>query len=285
MGDTEIRNPKFMKKPSRPRRSPGDGKPSDEEPEEEPVSDKPPEDGFVIEGEIDLFGITELKATLKSWHGPPPAEIEVGVEVPICQQAEIETVPIFKFLPWVAGTPLEKAHLTSVTFTYQNYDFVPMKPVGWSVSADLIPPNSLTFQVTASLGLNQSWSSLPSLTNFVLQGLIFVRDADTGAYQSIRLCDGISLSHIGIRVFGVSTTVLGSSGETTTSYGFSLLGQLGLDIPASKKPLGFDFEINEFGGVAEINGLLTGDIWENALGLGFDLETVTFSASLESRRH
>ncbi|ESK84263.1 chromosome segregation atpases-like protein, partial [Moniliophthora roreri MCA 2997] len=298
MGNTEVRNPKLMQPPSRPRRSPAEGQPSDEEPEA-PPSDAPPEGGFVLEGEIDLFGISELKATLKSWHGPPPEEIEVGEEVPICEQAEIDDVSIFAFLPWVAGTPLEKAHLSNVTFTYQNYDFVPMKPVGWSVSADLvvddqfgsmnqilsqvlqISPGSLTLQVTASLGLNQSWSSLPSLTTFALQGLIFVKDTETDTYQSIRLCDGISLGHIGISVFGVSTTVLGSSGETTTSYGFSLFGQLDLEVPASKKPLEFDFEISEFGGGAEINALLNGDIWENALGLGFDLETVTFSASFD----
>ncbi|KAK7047573.1 hypothetical protein VNI00_006341 [Paramarasmius palmivorus] len=285
LGDTKVRNPTVMETSSRPRRS--------------PLPASPPKEGFVMEGEIDLFGLPELKGKLKSWHGPPPPEIEVGDQPPICQQVQIDDLPIVTMIPWVKGTPLEKAHLSNVVVTYQEYDFVPMKPIGWSISADLvvddqfgsmnqilskvlqIPPSSLTFQVMASLGLNQSWAFLPSLSNFVLQGLTFVKGAGTDEYQTIRLCDGISFSHIGIRVFGVNTTVLGSSGQTTSSYGFSLLGQLDLEIPASKKPLEFDFEISEFGGIAEINALLNGHIWENALGLGFNLETVTFSSSFD----
>ncbi|KAF8662711.1 hypothetical protein AX16_001153 [Volvariella volvacea WC 439] len=300
VGDTEIRHPRFLQAPSRTRRSAGERRP---ESGRGPTSDGPtvpPDSGFALEGEITLFGIPELTATLKSWHGPPPAGLEIGDELPVCQQAEIDNIHVFAFLPWVAGTPLENAHLSKVTFTYQNYEFEPLKPIGWSISADLvideqfgslsqilsqvlqIPPDSLTIQVTASLGLNQSWSSLPSVNNFVLQGLIFVKDPVTDAYKSIKLCDKVSLNHIGVRLFGLSRYVLGSAGETTTSYGFSLFGELGLEIPGSKKPLEFDFEISEFGGIAQLSALLKGDIWKNALGLGFDLETVTLSASFST---
>ncbi|KAK7047560.1 hypothetical protein VNI00_006328 [Paramarasmius palmivorus] len=286
LGDTEVRNPTVTET-------------SDSRPKRSILPASPPKGGYAMGGDIDLFGLPELKSTFESWQGPPPPEIEPGDQPPIFQKATIADLPIATIIPWLKGTPLEKAHLSNVTVVNQNYDFIPMKPIGWSISADLvvddqfgsmnqilskvlqIPPSSLTFQVMASLGLNQSWASLPHLSNFVLQGLTYVKGTGTEEYQTIRLCDGISLSHIGIRVFGVNTTVLGSSGQTTSSYGFSLLGQLDLEVPASKKPLEFDFEISEFGGIAEINAMLKGHIWDNALGLGFNLETVTFSSSFD----
>ncbi|KAF8663989.1 hypothetical protein AX16_000840 [Volvariella volvacea WC 439] len=276
-------------------RVPSDG--AGKTPESGDPTTAPPDGGFTLVGDITLFGVKELTATLKSWHGPPPPDIEIGNDLPICQQAEIDSLPVLAFLPWVAGTPLEKAHLSAVTLTYQNYAFEPLKPIGWSISANLvideqfgelnqilsqvlqIPQDSLTIQVTASIGLNQDWSSLPSISNFVLEGLIFVKDPVTNTYKSILLYKGVSLSRIGVRLSSFSATVPGTAGETTTSYGFALFGELDLELPSSRNPLLFDFEISEFAGSAQLNATLKGDIWENALGSGFDLETVTFSAS------
>lgn len=135
-----------------------------------------------------------------------------------------------------------------------------------------IPLSALTLKVSAALGLGHNWSSLPVISSFSVQGVLQLPPGESDKhYKGVKLCDGVALTRIGLRLFGVSSRTFGAGGTTTMNYGFGIFGDLNLVVPASVKPLEFDFNIEEFAGVAQLNASIQGDIWSNAFGSGFDV--------------
>ncbi len=82
----------------------------------------PPPEGFILSGNLDLFGLNDFEVSVWSWHGPPPAGVVVGSEVPVYQQVEVGTIRPAMFIPLLNGTPLGDFELRNVLITYQNYD-------------------------------------------------------------------------------------------------------------------------------------------------------------------
>lgn len=80
----------------------------------------------------------------------------------------------------------------------------------------------------------------------------------------IQLCDGVSLTHVGVRLNGVGSAV-------GFNYEFGLFGELSLDVPGSTLPLLFDYEITECNGQASLNANLSGNLWKNAFGTGLSV--------------
>jgi hypothetical protein len=268
----------------------------------------PPASGFVMTGSFSLFG-TSKTAQLKSWHGPPPTHVVIGKELPIYQHAEVDCVLASDFLPLLAGTPMDTFEFENVTFTFQNYNLYvirthilwrsvddgnfsePSKPLGWSMTANItigekngavhrilsgilqVPQQSLKLRVLTALGLGHSWAKLPSVSTFTVEGLLDLTSAlaDDDAYGVLPLCNGVTLSRVGLRLSGVRSMTFGIGGKMTMAYGFAVFGDMHVETPASKSPLEFDFEISEFADMVQLVASLKGNIWQNAFGLGLDV--------------
>ena len=130
-----------------------------------------------------------------------------------------------------------------------------------------IPTESLTLRVIAALGVGYSWTELPSISTFEVEGIFDLTSAQGG----LPLCNGVNLSRVGLRLFGVRSVTFGSGGETMMDYGYEVFGDMHVDIPASNRPLEFDFRIIEFAGIVQLVASLKGNIWENAFGSGLDV--------------
>lgn len=82
----------------------------------------PPSEGFIVEGNITVFGL--LEGSLRSWHGPPPASVGTvsASTPPVFQQAMLNAQhQVSDLLPGVAGTMFKYISLQNVLITYQNY--------------------------------------------------------------------------------------------------------------------------------------------------------------------
>lgn len=136
-----------------------------------------------------------------------------------------------------------------------------------------VPPESLTIKVFAALGLGHSWSKLPTMSTFVVEGVLDLTGggANGEPFAGLRLCDGVKLSRIGLRLSGVRSITFGIGGNMTMNYGFGVFGDMHITVPASKKLLDFDFEIGEFGEFLQLVASLKGDMWRNAFGSGLDV--------------
>ncbi len=83
----------------------------------------PPPEGFILSGNLDLFGLKDYDVSVWSWHGPTPASVVIGSDVPVYQQVKVDTIlrPA-SFIPLLEGTPLGDFELRNVLITYQNYN-------------------------------------------------------------------------------------------------------------------------------------------------------------------
>lgn len=88
-------------------------------------------------------------------------------------------------------------------------------PLGWSITAEIvvdkqhgalfqilnnllsISGDGLRAQITVSLGLGHSWTSLPRVSRFAVQGVLSVDSNSADEMKGIRLADGVVLSRIG----------------------------------------------------------------------------------------
>ena len=62
-----------------------------------------------------------------------------------------------------------------------------------------IPTDGLTLRVIAALGVGYSWTELPSISTFAVEGVFDLTSAQGG----LPLCNGVNLSRVGLRLFGV----------------------------------------------------------------------------------
>ena len=90
----------------------------------------PPLEGFVLQGETDLFGVSSLTARFTSWQGPPPPTVSVPKDVvPAYHQAEIDSLRVTSFLPLLASTPWADFELNKVLIIFQNAQLLDRKSV------------------------------------------------------------------------------------------------------------------------------------------------------------
>ena len=79
----------------------------------------PPASGFVLAGDIQVFGSAH-SAKFESWHGPTPLGVVVRSDVPFYQHAIIGQIHLSELFPLLAETPFKDFALQNVIFTYQN---------------------------------------------------------------------------------------------------------------------------------------------------------------------
>ncbi|KAG8775918.1 hypothetical protein FRC12_001190 [Ceratobasidium sp. 428] len=267
----------------------------------EDTTPAPPVTGFMLEGTISLFGLHSHRVALQSWHGPPPPDVEVGVDVPIYQRVQLGSIHPSEFIPLLESTPFSEFEFKNVTITYQNYQFVKTHPLGWTIAADIsidrrhgtlnkilrdvlkLSDSSLQLRVLVSLGLGHTWQSRLRVSTFAIRGLLQMHpnDINNQVPEGIPLCDDVMLSRVGVLFYGISVPDFGLSHKETMNYGFKLFGDMHIKVPGSVTPLELDFEIGEFAGVVGLEAAVKGNVWKNAFGVGIDLEMVRLSATFE----
>ncbi|KAG9094206.1 hypothetical protein FRC06_011055 [Ceratobasidium sp. 370] len=222
----------------------------------------PPATGFMLEGTIKLFGLDSYKVNLWSWHGPPPADVQVGADPPVYQHVQVRGVGLAELIPLLAGTPLSQVEVPSVSITYQNYLFVKTCAIGWTYNLDI--------EINEEFG--KLYDVLHNVLNLSGDELRLRLSASLGHAPS-----GPEKSQAEYR--GVPT--LGLDSVESMEYGFAIFGDMHIKVPGSVIPLELDFEIEEFGGIVGLEAAVRGDIWENAFGTGINLDMVRLSATFE----
>lgn len=129
----------------------------------------------------------------------------------------------------------------------------------------------LDVKVMASFGLGHSWMKKPDISDFALRGIIQIPNDQKAKDVGVALCPGVTITRIGLDIFGVGTTTLGMAPKRSMKYGFGIYGELHVELPGSVTPSVFDFRITEFGGLARLHASIKGNVWENAFGTGINV--------------
>lgn len=109
-----IRSPVVLQAPAEARSLPSDAQTID-------ADSLPPAQGFVLGGDLDVFGVQALKGAIRSWHGPPPASAGQTSAPPVYQHVTLDkSCAISDIFPAVADTIFKEFELANVTFTYQS---------------------------------------------------------------------------------------------------------------------------------------------------------------------
>ncbi|KAI5988743.1 hypothetical protein EDD15DRAFT_2462463 [Pisolithus albus] len=263
----------------------------------------PPLDGFVLQGETDLFGVSSLTARFTSWQGPPPPTVSVPKDViPAYHQAEINSLRVTSFLPLLANTPWADFELNQVLVIFQNAQFDPTRTIGWHLEAGIIIderygkvhdalvnffhiPNdaeSLRLRARAALGPQHRWDTLPSMSGFCLEGVLDLAPKQGSKATGISLGTDIMLSKIGVRLLGVSSQELGLQARQKMDYGFGMFGTIHIAVSGSTVPLQLEFEVTDMGHLVQIKADLSGALWQNVFGSGLTLSNVLFSTMFDA---
>ncbi|KAI0643226.1 hypothetical protein C8Q79DRAFT_915601 [Trametes meyenii] len=266
-------------------------------------TDAPPSTGFMLEGNIKLFGIEKYDVALQSWHGPPPPGIDVGSDIPVYQRVQLQDACLCDLVPLLEGTPFADIEFTNITITYQNYQFVQNMLPGWTITTELgvgeksaelyrilhdvlgYSDANVQLQASVYLGLGHSWTGRPQVPSFVVTGVLDVASQinevrqDTTQPGGVQLCAGVTLSRVGVSIYGVSIPTFGLNSTEHTQYGFKVFGDMHVGVPGSVTPLDLDFEMTEFSGAVDLFATVKGGLWKNAFGTGIDLDMVQLSAS------
>ena len=236
----------------------------------------PPITGFILKGEIPLFGNPELVARFEVWQGPPPPGIVIGRDPPIFERATLkQDFHLSLLVPDLRDTAFDKIIFRNVTFFHQNYRFDATKTVGWHINADWVIDESCgllyqllskslgvkepTLNLHAALGANQDWSRQLAIHSFTLDGVF--------AGLNIRPFDGVHLTRIGVRLLGIRAMRFTPKPRSILEYGFGVFGSMNLDVPGSVVPLQLDYEIREAGGVVRLAAEVSGAIWKDPIGI------------------
>ncbi|KIK65994.1 hypothetical protein GYMLUDRAFT_954339 [Collybiopsis luxurians FD-317 M1] len=251
----------------------------------------PPPEGFTIEGEIDLFGISDVKARFYSWNGPVPPEVLVRVNKPIYDKAIISgDFKLSSILPVLESTPFNNLTFRDVTFTYQNCVFDVTKAIGWHVDADFVIDASYgslydllrmvlnvqepIIHLHAGLGLNQGWGRRLALSSFTLDGTF------PGIHTKIS--DGLTLTSIGVELLGIQRMEIVPRPRSVMDFGFGVFGTLNIDLPGLTIPLELSYRIVEIGGLLQLTADLDGEIWKDPFGIkGLWLSNVFFTGDIQ----
>jgi hypothetical protein len=236
----------------------------------------PPTTGFILKGEIALFGNPELVAQFEVWQGPPPPGIVIGRDPPIFERATLkQDFHLSLLVPDLRDTAFDKIIFRNVTFFHQNYRFDATKTVGWHINADWVIDESCgllyqllskslgvkepTLSLHAALGANQDWSRELAIHSFTLDGVF--------AGLNIRPFDGVHLTRIGVRLLGIRAMRFAPEPRSILEYGFGVFGSMNLDVPGSVIPLQLDYEIREASGVVRLAAEVSGAFWKDPIGI------------------
>jgi hypothetical protein len=247
-------------------------------------SSLPPSQGFVVIGDIELFGVSDAKAQLEIWEGPAPDGITVQPnEPPSIERASITgDLHLSSIIPLLSGSKFDRITFRNIVVYHQNYPFDETKPIGWHFSADWVIDDSagslhqvlskvLNIEepvLTVSMGLGQTgeWNQPPSLDSFTLEGVFSGID--------ITPIDGIHFTTIGVRLSGVSSIQDKSTPRTPMEFAFSVFGNLNLSIAESAVPLELEYEIKADEETLQISAGVPEDVWYDAFGVtGLDVST------------
>ncbi|KAF8593814.1 hypothetical protein BDV93DRAFT_529669 [Ceratobasidium sp. AG-I] len=253
----------------------------------EPALDVP-QGGFVVVGQVDLFGIPDLSTKFEKWEGPAPSHVDVDPYEPVAvERATLANdIRLSTLVPELKGTAFDTITFRDVTVYHQNYQFDTTKAVGWHFGADLVINESCgalrevlstvlgvdepTLSVYLFLGTGGGWHKPPSLHSFVLEGVF--------AGLASKPIDGVVLSKIGIRLFGIRTMKFDPKPRSALTYGFAVFGSMNLDVPGSVVPLTLDYEIREYGGILLLGASV--QTWQNPFGAGgLELSDISFVTS------
>ncbi len=235
----------------------------------------PPKEGFVLVGELELFGQSNLRAKFEKWEGPPPPGVVVlpGTPASVESASLTDDFHLSSIVPSLEGTAFDDITFRNVTVFHQNYPFEATKGVGWHFSADLVIDGACRglrdllskvlgvdepiLSVQLFLGTSGGWNELPSLSSFTLEGVF--------SGIACKPVDGVILSQIGIKLFGIQALKFDPKPRMALEYGFSVFGIMLLDVPGSVTPLKLDYEIQEYGGTVSLGASV--DVWSNPLGV------------------
>jgi hypothetical protein len=244
----------------------------------------PPSDGFLNKGDLhNVFGLSNLNATLYAYSGPTPTTIAlIPDRPPVYEIAKLDAAvkQLSAIIPQLAGTPFHEMPFTNFAITRQSYQFDPTKPIGWSISADLVIDKStgaLYDIMNTTLGMQtpavhvqmyisplsdaSDWTAARSIDSFTLEGILPGMHASVG---------GMGLHDMGVRL-------IGSSISAHATYSINLFGILHLQVPGSTTPLELDFKIEELLGDITLSAT-NGDVWNGAFGIkGLRLNSVALS--------
>lgn len=235
----------------------------------------PPQDGFVLQGDVELFN-TGLVGQLEKWMGPPPEDVVVGLEPPSIEKITIAgDFHMSMLLPLLKGTPFDDITFRNVTLYHQNYAFDKTQAVGWHFSADWVidPSCGLLYNVLsqvlqvdrpelslhASFGELEGWNAPLHLHSFTLEGVF--------SNLTLSPVSGLHLTSIGVRLMGIRGFEFAPEPHSTLSYDFSVFGTMKLDVPGSLLPLDLTYEMGINGSAVNLSAEISGQIWENALGV------------------
>ncbi|TBU56241.1 hypothetical protein BD310DRAFT_931958 [Dichomitus squalens] len=252
------------------------------------LTSQPPDGGFVVVGDIALFGFQSLSAKFEKWEGPAPSDIVVLPDNPVSvERATLtEDFHLSSVISALEGTAFDSITFRNISVYHQNYKFDTTKAIGWHFDADLVVDESCgalydvlsqvlgvdepDLAVHVFLGADGGWDRPPSLHSFTLEGIF--------AGLALKPFDGVVLSKIGVRLFGIRTLKYDPSPQSTLEYGFSVFGTMNLDVPGSTVPLSLEYEMQEFGGAIFLGASI--DTWKNPLGAsGLVLSGISFSTS------
>ena len=235
-----------------------------------------PNQGFVVVGDIALFGISSLSAKFEKWEGPAPSGVVVLPDKPVSvERATLsEDFHLSSVISALEGTAFDGITFRNLSVYHQNYAFDTTKAIGWHFDAAFVINESCgvlhdvlsrvlgvsepELAVHLFLGADGGWDRPPSLHSFTLEGIF--------AGIALKPVNGVVLSKIGVRLFGIRTMKYEPSPQSVLEYGFCVFGTMNLDIPGSTVPLSLEYEIREFGGTVFLGASI--DVWRNPLGAG-----------------
>ncbi|PVF92098.1 hypothetical protein CPB86DRAFT_844605 [Serendipita vermifera] len=251
----------------------------------------PPPQGFLVVGNIDLFGVSAVKAQLEVWQGPAPAGITVQPNKPAAfERATIGgDLRLSTLIPRLSGSEYDRVTFRNVTFMHQNYLFDKTKAIGWNLSADLVIDASAgvihdvlsrvlnveepVLKISANFGENWGWNQPLDVGGFTLEGVFAGVDATP--------VKGVHLTTIGIRLFGIPSVEYEPVPHTVLEYAYSVFGSMNLHISGLAVPVEIDYEIMADNYGLYISGDVPNGIWGDACGVkGLELHNVSFSTAL-----
>ncbi|KAF8434528.1 hypothetical protein L210DRAFT_3410298 [Boletus edulis BED1] len=256
-----------------------------------PLGTPVPQNGFVLQGEVDVFG-TAVVGNLEKWMGPPPEDVVVGIDPPSIERVVVPgDFHMSMLIPLLRGTPFDDIIFRNVAIYHQNYAFDKTKSIGWHFNADWVIDSScgllydiLTkalqvnkpiLSIHASFGEQQRWSAPLSLHSFILEGVF--------PDLSISPVSGLTLTSIGVRLLGIRGFSFTPEPHSTLSFGFGIFGTMKLNVPGSVVPLDLDYEMGLTGRTVNLGAEISGSIWEDALGVkGLLLEDVVFGTTFST---
>lgn len=255
-----------------------------------PPPSLPPQEGFVVIGDITLFGISDVKAQLEIWEGPAPAGITILPNQPpsIEQATVLGDIRISSLLPFLKDSELNRFTFRDVTFYHQNYPFDKTRSVGWHFRANWVIDEATgavydilkkvlnveepVLNVSSSFDQTDGWNEPLSWDNFSLEG--------TFSGVDVSLANGVNLTTIGVRFYGIPYLKYVPTPHSALHYGFEVFGKMSIYIDGTTIPLELDYTITGAQNSVYISADVPKVSWPNAFGVsGLVLHDVSLSTS------